>query len=134
MLVAKWLLAVVVVGNQSTRDNVTVILYRILQHPEVIDELLQEQRQVLEKHHGADVNDNDDLTTLFTGEVIKDLVRLDSVCRETMRLRSFYLDYPHTYIGKSPFTFANGYTIQPGKDTTLPSGDRSLLTHKTYRT
>ncbi|CDH58659.1 predicted protein [Lichtheimia corymbifera JMRC:FSU:9682] len=119
MLVAKWLLAVVVVGNQSTRDNVTVILYRILQHPEVIDELLQEQRQVLEKHRGADVNDNDDLTALFTGKVIKNLVKLDSVCRETMRLRSFYLDYPHAYIGKSPFTFTNGYTIQPGHEVLL---------------
>ncbi|KAJ8660769.1 hypothetical protein O0I10_003412 [Lichtheimia ornata] len=119
MLVAKWLLAVVVVGNQSTRDNVTVILYRILQHSEVIDELLEEQKQVLEKHHGAGIDDTEDLVTSFTGEVIKDLVKLDSVCRETMRLRSFFLDYPHTYIGKSPFTFTNGYTIQPGQEVLL---------------
>lgn len=98
----------------TTTENTTVILYRILQHPEIIDELLQEQKQVLEKHHGDNVDHHQDLTNLFTGEVIKDLVKLDSVCREAMRLRSFYIDLPHTYVGKSPLTLSCGAIIKPG--------------------
>ena len=88
-------------------------MYRLLQHPKAIDELLEEQKQVLEKHYGHDFDDSD-MTKLFTGEVIKDLVKLDSVCRESMRTSSFYAELPHTYIGKSPLTMSNGAIIHPG--------------------
>ncbi|KAJ8660770.1 hypothetical protein O0I10_003413 [Lichtheimia ornata] len=119
IIAVRWILVMIASAGHTTTENTTIILYRILQHPEVIDELLQEQRQVLEKHHGADVNDAEDLATLFTGEVIKDLVKLDSVCREAMRLRSFYIDLPHTYVGKSPLALTNTCTINPGEDVLL---------------
>ena len=84
-----------------------------MQNPEIIDVLLEEQNEVLEKHYGNNI-DYSDYTKLFTGEVIKELVKLDSVCREAMRSRNSYLELPHTYVGKSRITLSCGAVIEPG--------------------
>lgn len=113
MMPIKWFLILVFASIHTTSQNTTVTMYRLLQDPKVIDELLEEQNQVFEKHHGSNYDDHD-ITKLLTGEVIKDLVKLDSVCREAMRFSSFYAELPHTYIGKSPLTMSNGAIINPG--------------------
>ncbi|CDH58715.1 predicted protein [Lichtheimia corymbifera JMRC:FSU:9682] len=115
MLPVQYFLALVFASIHTTSENATITMYRLLQHPEAIEPLLEEQQQVLEKHYGPNFDDSD-MTKLFTGEVVKDFTRLDSLCRETMRVRNFYLELPHTYLGKSRFTMSNGAVIHPGDD------------------
>ncbi|KAJ8660802.1 hypothetical protein O0I10_003445 [Lichtheimia ornata] len=115
ILPVKWLLALFFASIHTTSENSTIVLYRIMQNPEIIDVLLEEQNEVLEKHYGTNI-DYSDTTKLFTGEVIKDLVKLDSVCREAMRSRNSYLELPHTYVGKSRITLSCGAVIEPGHD------------------
>lgn len=117
----QYFLALVFASIHTTSENATITMYRLLQHPEAIEPLLEEQQQVLEKHYGPNFDDSD-MTKLFTGEVVKDFTRLDSLCRETMRVRNFYLELPHTYLGKSRFTMSNGAVIHPGKQQEWSNG------------
>lgn len=100
----------------TTTEISTTVLYRLLQHPELIPELLEEQDQVLHSFLGEDVvKSTDDAATLFTYDVVHNLPKLDSLCRESIRLRNDYLIMSHKYIGKNKFTFSNGAVIKPGE-------------------
>lgn len=109
----KWLIALIFAAIHTTSENSTVVLYRILSKPDVVEELLEEQREVLVRHGISP--DEKDPSKMFTGAVIKDLVKLDSACREGMRMRNDYLTLGHTYLGKKPITLSCGAVIKPGK-------------------
>ncbi|KAJ8656501.1 hypothetical protein O0I10_007824 [Lichtheimia ornata] len=110
----KWLIALIFAAIHTTSENSTVVLYRILSKPGVVEELLEEQREVLVQHGISP--DEKDPSKMFTGAVIKDLVKLDSACREGMRMRNDYLTLGHTYLGKKPITLSCGAVIKPGED------------------
>lgn len=95
----------------TTSENSTVVLYRLLQHPEVMDTLVEEQEAVLQEE-GLPKNAP---STMLTRKMIKRLDKLDSVCRESFRLKNDYLALPHRYKGKEPFTLSNGAVIKPGE-------------------
>lgn len=91
-------------------------MYRLLQHPELIPELLEEQNQVLCEYLGEDVvNSTDDAVLLFTFDVVRNLPKLDSLCRESLRLRNDYFTLTHKYLGKNKITLSNGAVVKPGE-------------------
>ncbi|KAL0094107.1 hypothetical protein F4703DRAFT_1924829 [Phycomyces blakesleeanus] len=100
------------VALHSTIENTTVLLYRILENPEIMDELDLEQREVIEQE-GLDTNCGSEL---FTRDILKKFTKLDSVCRETFRMKNQYITLPHEYDGKVPLTLSNGAVINPGDD------------------
>lgn len=112
----EWIILLIFASIHTTSENSTVIMYRLLQHPELIPELLEEQNRVLSEHLGEDVvKSTDDAVSLFTFDVIRNLPKLDSLCRESLRLRNDFLTLPHKYMGKSNFTLSNGVVIKPGE-------------------
>ncbi|KAI9311800.1 cytochrome P450 [Dichotomocladium elegans] len=115
--ITKWLIGLIFAAIHTTSENTSIVLYRLIEHPDVIEELLEEQREVV-KRHGLDPDEKDP-TKMFTSEVIKDLKKLDSACREALRLRNDMLNLGHTYLGKQKITLSNGTVIRPGEDVIL---------------
>ncbi|KAI9490233.1 cytochrome P450, partial [Zychaea mexicana] len=87
-------------------------------HPELIDELLKEQQETIEN---AGLDPNGKSNEVFTYDTIKDMVKLDSVCRETMRLRNRFYDLLHTNISEKKVVLSNGTIIPPGGDVFINS-------------
>ncbi|KAI7851355.1 cytochrome P450 [Circinella umbellata] len=108
------LLVLIFASVHTTSENGTIVISRLLQHPEVIDELLEEQDQVLRKA-GLDPNQGNSVD-LFTFEIIKNMPKLDSVCRESLRLRSQFYELAHTNITKRNVVLSNGTVIPPDGD------------------
>ncbi|KAI9470409.1 cytochrome P450 [Zychaea mexicana] len=106
-----WMIALTFAAIHTTSEHATVVLYRLLQQPEIIDELLQEQKEVFGDDH---TNSN-----VFTGDAIKKLVKLDSVCREALRAKNVFLDLPHSNTGGQSITLSNGVVIPSGHDVLL---------------
>ncbi|KAL0093332.1 hypothetical protein F4703DRAFT_1828880 [Phycomyces blakesleeanus] len=100
------------VALHTTSENTTVLLYRMLENPAIVDELVIEQQEVLEQE-GLDANCGSEV---FTRDILKKFVKLDSVCRETFRMKNQYISLPHEYDGKVPLTLSNGAVINPGED------------------
>ncbi|KAI9312898.1 cytochrome P450 [Dichotomocladium elegans] len=122
-LLVKWLSNLVFVSIHTTSENSTIVLYRILNHPETIQILLEEQDEVLQRHYGPDFRElyKEKGAQLFTAEIIKEFAKLDSVCREAMRLRNEYLGLTHNYTGKKRLVLSNGAVINPGHDVLINS-------------
>lgn len=111
-----WIIQLIFASIHTTSENSTVVMYRLLQHPELIPELLEEQNQVLCEYLGEDVvNSTDDAVLLFTFDVVRNLPKLDSLCRESLRLRNDYFTLTHKYLGKNKITLSNGAVIKPGE-------------------
>ncbi|KAI9246698.1 cytochrome P450, partial [Phascolomyces articulosus] len=89
------------------------VLYRLLQHPEVTEELLKEQQQVLQES-GLDPNGKS--VDVFTCDVLKKMLKLDSVVRESLRLRNQFYELPHTNIRNHNVVLSNGTIIPPDRD------------------
>ncbi|KAI9312752.1 cytochrome P450 [Dichotomocladium elegans] len=113
-IMTKWMIELVFAAVHTTSENSTIVLYRLAEHPDVVEELLQEQKEVL-RNHGISPDEKDP-AEMFTGAAIKDLVKLDSVCREAMRIKNNFLTHNHTYIGKGNITLSSGAVIKPGED------------------
>ncbi|KAI9470411.1 cytochrome P450 [Zychaea mexicana] len=109
-----WVIALIFASVATTTEHGALVLYRMLQHPEIVDELVQEQKDVF----GEDILNSKD-NNVFTGESLRKLVKLVSVCREAIRMRNEYLTLPHTNIGKQSFTLSNGVVIPPGQEVLL---------------
>ncbi|KAI9028902.1 cytochrome P450 [Phycomyces nitens] len=100
------------VSLHTTSENCTILLYRLLETPAIMDELVEEQKEVL-KQEGLGDNCGSEV---FTRELLKKFVKLDSVCREAFRMRNQYISLPHEYEGDVPLTLSNGAIINPGED------------------
>ena len=108
-----WMFALIFASIHTTSENATVVIYQLLQHPELMEELLEEQNEVLERH-GLQATEGSDA---FTFDIIKEFVKLDSVCREAMRLKNQYYELPHCNIGNNSIVLSNGTVIPPGNVT-----------------
>lgn len=95
----------------TTSENSTVVLYRLLAQPEVMDDLVAEQETVLSQEGYP----KDASAEVMTRQMIKKFEKLDSVCRESFRLRNDFLALPHFYRGKDDLTLTNGTVIKPGQ-------------------
>ncbi|KAI9019971.1 cytochrome P450 [Phycomyces nitens] len=104
--------ALIFASIHTTSEASTVVLYRILANPEIVDELRKEQEEVF-REEGTDKNFG---AQVFTRDIIKKFVKLDSVCREASRLKSEFIKFGHEYDGPSPITLSNGAIISPGDD------------------
>ncbi|KAI8337991.1 cytochrome P450 [Chlamydoabsidia padenii] len=95
----------------TTSENGTLVFYRLLDNPEVMEELLEEQNQVL-KDAGYD---SDVGPEVFNRDILNKLVKLDSVIRESCRLRNDYIALPHKNISNKIITLSGGAMIRPGE-------------------
>ncbi|KAI9309164.1 cytochrome P450 [Cunninghamella echinulata] len=94
----------------TTSENSTIALYRILNHPGLIDELLEEQNEILEME-GFDKSCGPEV---FTREIVNKFVKLDSAIRESLRVRNDYITLPHVNISQENVILSNGVIIRPG--------------------
>ena len=94
----------------TTSENGTIALYRVLQNPKLMDDLLEEQAKVLE-HHGVDPNGA--AQDVFTFDIIKEMPKLDSIIRESLRLRNEFYEHTHTNITSGKIVLSNGTVIPP---------------------
>ncbi|KAG2219260.1 hypothetical protein INT45_000036, partial [Circinella minor] len=111
--IVNYIMALIFASIHTTSENGTIVLYRILQRPELIEELLEEQKEVL-KNNG--INPNGTARDVFTFEIVKSLPKLDSIVRESLRLRNEFYELPHSNIGKKKVVLSNGTVIPPGED------------------
>ncbi|KAG2224161.1 hypothetical protein INT45_000176 [Circinella minor] len=111
---AHWMIVLVFVSVFTTTEHATIVLYRILQHPEIMDELIKEQKEI----YGNDIilNKNNKSEDIFTADSVKKLIKLDSLCREALRTKNEYFQLPHTNISKQNITLSNGVIIPPDHD------------------
>ena len=106
-------MALIFASIHTTSENGTIVLYRILQQPELIEELLEEQKEILENNG---INPNGAARDVFTFEIVKGLPKLDSIVRESMRLRNEFYELPHSNVGKDKIVLSNGTVIPPGNN------------------
>ena len=110
----------------TTTENGTIVLYRLLQNPKLIEVLLEEQKYVLEQEQHdqqkmsqeKESNKKNRTNEIFTSDIIKKMVKLDSVCREALRLRSQFYELPHTNVSDHNIVLSNGTIIPSGKSYT----------------
>ncbi|KAI9322278.1 cytochrome P450 [Dichotomocladium elegans] len=115
--VASCISILIFASMHTTSSSATVTFYNLVKNPWLVEELLLEQQEVLKKHGISP--DEQDPARRFTAPVLKDLVKLDSTIRESLRTRKFYLQHPHRYEGKSDYVLSNGLTIKPGETVLL---------------
>ena len=127
--VLNFLLLLIFASIHTTTENGIIVLYRLLERTEIFDELLEEQQQVLQENgldpHGASED-------VFTCDVIKKMPKLDSVTRESLRLRNQFYELPHTNIGNRNVVLSNGMSIPPGALSIL--SDDQMFVCKVYYT
>ncbi|ORX60474.1 hypothetical protein DM01DRAFT_231966, partial [Hesseltinella vesiculosa] len=88
------------------------VLYRILEHPQLWEDLYQEQNSILNE---AGYNDSVG-AEVFTRELLNKFVKMDSVIREAGRARNVYLNLPHTNVSKRPLVLSGGAVVLPGEN------------------
>ena len=115
--IVNYTMGLIFASIHTTTENGTIAFYRILQHPELIEELLEEQKEVLEKNG---INPNGAAKDVFTFEIVKGLPKLDSIVRESLRLRNEFYELPHSNVGNNKIVLSNGTVIQPGNNKNLP--------------
>ncbi|KAI9495644.1 cytochrome P450 [Zychaea mexicana] len=111
--IVNYTIALIFASIHTTSENGTIVLYRILQNPELMDELLEEQKEVLQRNG---IDPEGAAKDVFTFEIVKDLPKLDSIVRESMRLRNEFYELPHSNVGNKKVVLSNGTVIRPGED------------------
>ncbi|KAG2223854.1 hypothetical protein INT45_012727, partial [Circinella minor] len=107
-----WMFSLIFASVHTTSENATVVIYRLLEHPKLMEELLEEQNEVL-RRHGVEAGKGSEA---FSFNIIKEFVKLDSVCREALRLKNQYFELPHTNISGKNVVLSNGVVIPPDQD------------------
>lgn len=100
------ILVFIIVGVQTTSDAVTYILYTLVQHPEYIEELREEQENALllaEKR------------SIYTPEVYRHMEKLDSFMHEALRIRMTSIGLSHTNISRRNVLLRSGTVVKPGR-------------------
>ena len=105
-----WMFSLIFASVHTTSENATIVIYRLLENPELMKELLQEQNEVLHRH-GVEAGKGSEA---FSFNIIKEFVKLDSVCREALRLKNQYLELPHANVSGKNVVLSNGVVIPPG--------------------
>lgn len=108
--IVNWMSTLSFSSIYPTSETATIVLYRLVQNPHLIDELLEEQQQVVRDAGFGDSYGND----AFTPAIIDKCNLLNSICRESLRLKNESVSVPRIYLGKEDFVLNNGTVIQPG--------------------
>jgi len=99
------ILALVLFSIHSTTKRTTSCVYNLALHPQFIPELLEEQRLVLGENW-------------VDGAVevahLKQLTKMDSFIRETMRTSNRSIALPHKIVGMDEWKLPNGYVLPKG--------------------
>lgn len=99
------ILIFIFVGVHTTSMAATQVIYQLIKHPEYIEELLQEQKDI--------IGDKD--TSSYTPAAYRQMVKLDSFIRETMRTRNTGIGLPHKNITQNDIVLKSGAIIHPGE-------------------
>ncbi|ORX60470.1 cytochrome P450 [Hesseltinella vesiculosa] len=106
-----WMTQLIFAALHTTSENGKVVLYRLLQHPEVMEELYAEQNEVL----AAAGYDESAGPEVFDREMLNKFVKLDSAVREACRLKNEFVGLPHENTTDKTLTLSNGAVILPGE-------------------
>lgn len=112
----------------TTSENGTLALYRLLDNPELFEDLYEEQNRVLEEA-GFDRSVGPEV---FTREILNKFVKMDSLIRETSRLRNEFISLPHMNTGNKTITLSGGAMIRPGKRNTQIHAFPTPITNLLY--
>ncbi|ORX59008.1 cytochrome P450 [Hesseltinella vesiculosa] len=115
--VMAWLTFLIFVGVNTTTENTSLVLCRMLQHPTIADELYKEQVDVLESL-GADSQQG---PAVFTRDILNRMPKLDSLIRETGRAKNIYLHMPHCNTSNQTIVLSSGAVVPPGKNVIIDS-------------
>ncbi|OZJ05603.1 hypothetical protein BZG36_01483 [Bifiguratus adelaidae] len=107
--IAQDIVVLVFVSIHTTSHNSNLALWYLALHPEYVDELLDEQKQVFSE------TSDEDQGTPWTGTAIKKMVKLDSFVRETFRMRGDGADLPHKVISEKDCVLSNGMVVPKGE-------------------
>ncbi|ORX60471.1 cytochrome P450 [Hesseltinella vesiculosa] len=107
-----WVTILVFSSMFTTAETAAVAIYRLVQFPEMAEELYQEQVEVLEAA-GFDASAGPEV---FTEDMVKKLVKLESVIRETGRAGPRCVRLPHTNITNETIVLSCGACIPPGEN------------------
>ncbi|RCH83888.1 hypothetical protein CU097_004950 [Rhizopus azygosporus] len=100
------ILIFIFVGVHTTSMAAAAVMYRLVAHPQYIPELLEEQKQVSET---ADAQD-------FVPSAYRQMPKLDSFIRESMRTRATGIALPHKNITDKDVVLRSGAIVRPGED------------------
>ncbi|KAI8337992.1 cytochrome P450 [Chlamydoabsidia padenii] len=136
----EWVTQLIFAALHTTSENGTLTFYRLLDNPQVMEDLLEEQNKVLEQAGYDDTVGPE----VFTREILNKFVKMDSVIRETCRLRNDYIGLPHQNISNRTITLSGGAMIRPGerahvnpfsnhRDETIQKVTDDIDTFKPYR-
>ncbi|KAK4521511.1 serine/threonine-protein kinase HAL4/sat4 [Mucor velutinosus] len=103
------ILILIFVGVHTTSEAVTYVMYCLAKHPEYISELREEQEKVLLDEGVADRDRN----VIYTPAMYRQMVKLDSFIRESMRTRMVGFGLPHTNIGEEDIVLKSGAIVEP---------------------
>nr|ANH61882.1 CYP5311B1 [Absidia caerulea] len=107
-----WITQIIFAALHTTSENGTLALYRLLDNPELFEDLYEEQNQVLEQA-GYDRSVGPEV---FTREILNKFVKMDSLIRETSRLRNEFISLPHMNTSNKTITLSGGAMIRPGEN------------------
>ncbi|KAI8144566.1 cytochrome P450 [Fennellomyces sp. T-0311] len=116
--IVNYTMGLIFASIHTTSENGTIVLYRILQNPELMQELLEEQKEVLQQYG---VDPNGEAKDVFTFDIIKDMPKLDSIIRESLRLRNEFYELTHTNVTSKKIVLSNGTVIPPDGDVLVNS-------------
>lgn len=85
---------------------VAQVLYRLVKHPEYTKELIEEQQEVLKSGYDS---------SAYSPSAYRQMVKLDSFIRESLRTRSNGIALPHKNITNKDIVLRSGAIVHPGK-------------------
>ncbi|KAI8140540.1 cytochrome P450 [Fennellomyces sp. T-0311] len=106
-------IAIIFASMSTTTQEATAILYHLLQDSGYLNEILQEQRELIEQHTANLSAENEEV---FTTELLRKMIKLESFCRESLRFGNQFYDNGHTNIGDTSIILSNGTMIEPDGD------------------
>ncbi|EED83304.1 predicted protein [Postia placenta Mad-698-R] len=102
---ATMMLTLVFFSIHTTTKRTTICLYNLAKYPQYVPELLEEQRAVL----GDDWADG-----TVTLDQLKNLNKLDSFIRESLRTSGRSIALPHKIVGMDEWHLPGGYVLPKG--------------------
>lgn len=114
MELATMMLTLVFFSIHTTTKRTTICLYNLAKYPQYLPELVQEQRQVL----GDDWADG-----TVTLSHLKELHKLDSFIRESLRMSGRSIALPHKIIGMDEWRLPGGYVLPKGTVVNINTDD-----------
>ncbi|KAG1460277.1 hypothetical protein G6F46_000905 [Rhizopus delemar] len=101
------ILIFIFVGVHTTSMAVAQVLYRLVKHPEYTKELIEEQQEVLKSGYDS---------SAYSPSAYRQMVKLDSFIRESLRTRSNGIGLPHKNITNQDIVLRSGAIVHPGEN------------------